>query len=46
MDYRLERVSGEALIPRDAIRIAEILGLDGEIIEMARRLAGGDGSER
>jgi hypothetical protein len=36
MDYRLERTSGEAGIPRDAIRIAEILGLDREIVEFAK----------
>jgi dsDNA-specific endonuclease/ATPase MutS2 len=37
MDYGLERVSGESEIPRDAIRIAELLGVKREILELARR---------
>ncbi|MDR2295451.1 MAG: hypothetical protein LBD95_01515 [Clostridiales Family XIII bacterium] len=36
MDYRLERVSGESDTPKDAIRIAEILGVNEEIIALAR----------
>ncbi|MDR2354974.1 MAG: hypothetical protein LBE16_02145 [Clostridiales Family XIII bacterium] len=36
MDYRLERVSGESDTPKDAIRIAEILGVHKEIIALAR----------
>jgi DNA mismatch repair ATPase MutS len=36
MDYRLERVSGESEIPRDALRIAEILGVNKEILDLAR----------
>ncbi|MDR3296018.1 MAG: hypothetical protein LBT26_09370 [Clostridiales Family XIII bacterium] len=38
MDYRLEPVSSERKIPRDAIRIAEILGVDPQIVEGARRI--------
>jgi hypothetical protein len=36
MDYRLERVMGERDTPKDAIRIAEILGVNKEIIALAR----------
>ncbi len=32
MDYRIERVEGDASVPTDAIRIAELLGLDGDIL--------------
>ncbi len=32
MDYRLEHVDGEAPVPTDAIRIAELLGLDRDIL--------------
>jgi dsDNA-specific endonuclease/ATPase MutS2 len=39
MDYGLERVSGEKEIPKDAIRIAEILGIDKEITDLAKRFA-------
>ncbi len=34
MDYRLERVDGDAPIPTDAIRIAELLGLDKDILAL------------
>jgi DNA mismatch repair ATPase MutS len=37
MDYGLERMSRESAAPKDAIRIAEILGVDAEIIALARR---------
>ncbi|MDR1574256.1 MAG: hypothetical protein LBS24_08095, partial [Clostridiales Family XIII bacterium] len=36
MDYRLVRVSGEHEIPKDALRIAEILGINAEILDLAR----------
>jgi dsDNA-specific endonuclease/ATPase MutS2 len=38
MDYRLERVNGGAEIPKDALRIAEILGIKREIIDGAREI--------
>jgi dsDNA-specific endonuclease/ATPase MutS2 len=37
MDYRLVRVSGEHEIPKDALRIAEILGISKEILDLAKR---------
>jgi DNA mismatch repair ATPase MutS len=46
MDYRLERVSGDSETPKDAIRIAEILGIDQEIIASARRFMDGEHSNR
>jgi DNA mismatch repair ATPase MutS len=36
MDYRPERVSGERETPKDALRIAEILGINKEILDLAR----------
>jgi len=36
MDYRLQRVDGEACAPRDALNIAKILGVYAEIIDEAR----------
>jgi dsDNA-specific endonuclease/ATPase MutS2 len=36
MDYRPERVSGERETPKDALRIAEILGIDKGILDLAR----------
>jgi DNA mismatch repair ATPase MutS len=42
MDYRLERVSGESDTPKDAIRIAEILGVNKEIISLARNFMNRD----
>jgi DNA mismatch repair ATPase MutS len=36
MDYRLERVSAELETPKDAIRIAEILGINKRILDLAR----------
>ncbi|HHW93852.1 MAG TPA: hypothetical protein GX734_05080 [Clostridiaceae bacterium] len=38
MDYRLERVDGNAPVPTDAIRIAGLLGLDRDILELASDL--------
>jgi len=41
MDYRLERVDWNSPPPRDAVRVAELLGLDRELLELARaRLRG------
>jgi dsDNA-specific endonuclease/ATPase MutS2 len=37
MDYGLERASGEDEAPRDALRIAEILGINDEILDLARK---------
>ncbi|MDR1136595.1 MAG: hypothetical protein LBL49_10570 [Clostridiales Family XIII bacterium] len=42
MDFRLERVGGDVEIPREALRIAEILGLKDEIIEGAREILKAD----
>jgi len=36
MDYRLERVDWNSPPPRDAIRVAELLGLDKELLGLAR----------
>lgn len=36
MDYRLHRVSGTADVPKDAINIAKMLGIDEEIISQAK----------
>lgn len=36
MDYRLEQVEWNSPPPRDAVRVAELLGLDGELLELAR----------
>ncbi|HEY9072373.1 MAG TPA: hypothetical protein VIV61_19080 [Candidatus Ozemobacteraceae bacterium] len=36
MNYRLERVEWYNPPPRDAVRVAELLGLDGELLELAR----------
>lgn len=41
MDYKLVKVSGEIGIPKEAIRIAEIMGLSPEIIERAKEILGG-----
>lgn len=37
MDYRLEKVTSGSRFPREAINLASILGLDGEITEIARK---------
>lgn len=35
MDYRLEKVSKETKVPKDAINVCKLLGLDNEIINIA-----------
>lgn len=45
MDYRLERVERGKTVPRDAIRIAEVLGLDRIIISRARNLLRGGNTD-
>ena len=42
MDYRLEHVGGGASVPTDAIRIAELLGLDKEILALIDDVNGRD----
>ena len=37
MDYRLELVSGDREVPKDALNIAHMLGISDEIIEGAKR---------
>ena len=37
MDYRLEEVSGDREVPKDALNIAKMLGISPEIIEGARK---------
>ncbi|MGL4913456.1 MAG: MutS-related protein [Romboutsia sp.] len=39
MDYRLEKVNKEAKVPKDAINICKLLGLENEIIEIAKELS-------
>ncbi|MGL6104882.1 MutS-related protein [Romboutsia sp.] len=39
MDYRLEKVDKEAKVPKDAINICKLLGLDNEIINIADKLS-------
>ncbi len=36
MDYRLRRVDGRGDVPRDALNIAQMLGIDADIIERAK----------
>ena len=36
MEYRLEKVSKESTVPKDALNIAMLLGLDQEIIDIAK----------
>ena len=36
MDYRLKRVDGRGDVPRDALHIAQMLGIDEDIIERAK----------
>jgi hypothetical protein len=36
MQYRLERVEPERRVPHDALKIALLLGLEEEVIELAR----------
>jgi DNA mismatch repair protein MutS2 len=35
MDYRLEKVSKETKVPKDALNVCKLLGLDNEIIDIA-----------
>ncbi|MCH4886946.1 DNA mismatch repair protein MutS [Acidaminobacter sp. JC074] len=44
MDYRLEVIKGPEAVPKDAIRISKLMGVDDEILEDARRIL--DGEER
>lgn len=39
MDYRLEKVNKETKVPKDAINICKLLGLDNEIINIANKLS-------
>lgn len=39
MDYRLEKLDKEAKVPKDAINICKLLGLDNEIISIADKLS-------
>lgn len=39
MDYRLEKVNKETKVPKDAINVCKLLGLDNEIIEIADKLS-------
>ena len=38
MDYRLEVIEGPEAVPKDAIRISKLMGVDDEILEDARRI--------
>lgn len=38
MDYRLELIKGPEAVPKDAIRISKLMGVDDEILEDARRI--------
>lgn len=37
MDYTLEKVDKNAQVPRDALKICSLIGIDGEIIELAEK---------
>lgn len=39
MDYRLEKVNKEAKVPKDAINICKLLGLENEIIEIVKEFS-------
>jgi len=39
MEYRLERVEPERQVPHDALKIALLLGLEEEVVELARKFA-------
>lgn len=45
MDYRLTEVSGDTEIPKEALRISEMMGLDQRIIERAKAILGGSNDE-
>jgi dsDNA-specific endonuclease/ATPase MutS2 len=36
MDYRLEKVLKDSVVPKDALNIARVLGLQGEILDIAK----------
>lgn len=38
MDYRLEVITGPEVVPKDAIRISKVMGVDEKILEDARRI--------
>lgn len=38
MDYRLEEISGDVEVPKDALKIANLLGLDPQIIQNAEKI--------
>lgn len=46
MDYRLTEVSGDKEIPKEAIRISEMMGLAQTIIERAKEILGGSHDEQ
>lgn len=45
MDYRLSKVSRQSEIPKDAIVISELMGLDESIINRAKNILGGSARE-
>lgn len=45
MDYRLTEVSGDTEIPKEALRISEMMGLDLGIIHRAKEILGGSNDE-
>lgn len=45
MDYRLSEVTHETEIPKEAIRIAEMMGLEPSIVRKAKEILGGDKNE-
>ncbi|MBE0451100.1 MAG: DNA mismatch repair protein MutS [Clostridia bacterium] len=46
MDYRLTEVSGDKEIPKEALRISEMMGLAQTIIERAKEILGGSHDEQ
>ena len=40
MDYRLRRQEGQADVPRDALHIAQMLGIESDIIDRAKHYLG------
>lgn len=45
MDYRLTKVDQEKAIPKEALRISEMMGLSAHIIERAKEILGGSHDE-
>ena len=45
MDYRLVEVSQTKEIPKEAIRISELMGLNKEILDRAKEILGGSNDE-